>query len=533
MAKKYIEKEESSELTVAQVNYVLQFANAMSGFGMYSPALTPMMINERMKDISLNQSQPTESTLTDAINNIKANERLLQSFSQDFEIQSQPYRRLLDYLGDMLAFDFTYVCTNATKEADYKTPKYRKDVDEVKRFFDRFDMKHEFGLVVKQLLRNEAFFCCPRFDSEKIVLQELPANPDYTLITGHWSFGLLFSFNLNWFALGGIDLKMYPDFFAQKYFEMMETIKRTGDTYKPSINPLLRGDSSWAYWQDIPVDVGWCWKMNPKTMTRAPYFTGLFLDLIQQPLMRSLQKSANMATAMKMVFGELPMLKDSGIKVRDQFALSADKLGHFLAVVKEAVGSAIKVATAPLQNTKGIDFRHEEKLYSQYLKTAMATSGVNSNLIFSNELKPNAIETQLSLNTDEQMMKSLYNQFSDFLDFHVNRLTKNYKFKFLLEGTNFYNDRERRFDSQMALADKGIVLPQKIAASIGISPVDFERQLEMARAENWVDKLTPIVPAFQQSASAGGRPQKKSGELTDSGDQTRADAGNVSRGGDV
>jgi hypothetical protein len=526
LAKRFVEKNEDMLLSEEEVDYVLQYADALNGIGMYGNSITPYLINQRLKDASLNQIQATETSLTNAINNIKNSETVIQAFSQDFEIQSQPYRRLIDYLGDMLAFDWTYVCTNATKEADYKSPKYRKDLDIIKEFFDKFDIKQEFGAIVKQLIRNEAYFGCPRSDGNKIVLQELPSSPDYTMITGYWSYGILFSMNMQWFAQGGVDLSMYPSFFQQKASELFGNKE-----YKPSVNPLNRGTSSWASWQDVPPDVGWCFKMNPKLATRVPYFTGLFLDLIQQPLMRSLQKSSNMATAMKLLFGESLLLKDTSTKVKDQFAISPDKMGKFLAVVKSAVGDAVKVAAAPLQNAQAIDFKHEEKLYSTYLKTAIATSGINSNLIYNSDLKPNAIEIQLSLNTDEMLMMILYPQFESFLNFNVNRQTKYYKFKFLLEGTNFFNNREIRQSSQSALMDKGIVLHQKIAAAHGMSPFDFERQLMETRAMGFVDNLTPIVSGFQmgKDTATNGRPQKKMNDLKDSGVQTREDGGNVEK----
>jgi hypothetical protein len=84
----------------------------------------------------------------------------------------------------------------------------------------------------------------------------------------------------------------------------------------------------------------------------------------------------------------------------------------------------------------------------------------------------------------------------------------------------------------MALASQGIVLPQKIGASIGMNPFEFQKQLEEAQDNKWVDKLTPIVSGFQQSGQeSGGRPQKKDGELGESGEETRSSGNNVSKGG--
>ena len=514
--------EEELALSEADVRYVLEFADAFNNY--YGGTMTPLMINQRMKDITLNPLSATEAQLNDALKQPKDYEVVLQSFSQEFEIQSQPYRRLLSYLGNMLAFDLTVSCTNMKKPDGYKSAAYKKDLDIVKKFLDRFDYKKEFSTAVQQLLRNEAFFSCPRFDGDKIVLQELPSSPSYTLITGRWDYGLLYSFNMHWFTQTGVDVNMYPDFFKQKVAELFEKDGK----YDPAISPEVRGLSSWVHWQDIPVDVGWCWKMNPAIATRVPYFSGLFLDLIQQPLMRTLQKDVNMAAAARMVLGEIPMLKETASKVKDQFSISPKNLGNFLSIVKTAIGDGIKTAALPLTDVKGIEFALEDQLYSSYLKTALASSGINTNLIFTNELKMNTIETQLALNVDEQLMLSLYPYFDEFLDYHINKLTKNYKFKFNFEGTNFYNNRQQRLDTQMVLVDRGIVLPQKIAAAIGMEPFAMQRQMEEANANKWVDKLTPIVPAFQQGAETG-RPKTPDSKISEEGEQARSDGSNVDK----
>jgi hypothetical protein len=217
--------------------------------------------------------------------------------------------------------------------------------------------------------------------------------------------------------------------------------------------------------------------------------------------------------------------------MKNQFNINPDTLGKFLSIVKTAVSEAIQVAALPLQNVKALNFDAENEIYDSYLKTTMASSGVNSNLIFTSDLKPNTIETQLSLNTDEQLMSSVYSQFNAFLNYHINKLTKKYKFSFQFEGTQFYNNRQQRLDTQITLADKGIVLPQKIAAAIGMKPQDFQRQMDEARAMGWVDNLTPIISGFQTSKEeVGGRPKKDDAELSDSGESTRSTGNNIPRG---
>ena len=522
-------KEEEVLLTEQEVWDIIKFATALGGGNIYGNALTPMLLNERMKEISLNPARATEALLDDALLDPKNSEQTLQSFSQDFEIISQPYKRLLGYLSNLLSFDLTYECINV-KEEDYSKSTYRNDLDRVKEFFDRFDYRKEFAIAVSEMLRNEAFFCAPRFDFEQYVLQELPSSPNYTMITGRWDYGMLFSFNMYWFIQPGVDVDLYPDFFMKKYGEFWDRNKRR--KYDPSVPVESRGLSSWVYWLDIPVDVGFMFKLNPAMAVRVPYFTGLFQDLVQQPVMRALQKNANMSTANRLILGEVGQLKEAQSKTKDQFNISPGLLGSFLALVKSAIGEAMKTAALPLANVQGISFPGETDLYSTYLKTAMATSGVNTNLIFTQDQKLTTTEAQLSVDTDIQLMTALYPQFEGFLNYHVNRFTKRYKFRFHFEGSHFFNNRQQRYDKALGLASLGIVLPQKIAASLGMSPFEFQRQIEEAKASGFVEKLTPIVSGYQQSGEAG-RPKKADSDLTEEGDQTRSSGGNVGRGGKI
>jgi hypothetical protein len=290
-------KESAEELlTKDEVWDIIEFSRGLFNGG-YGGILTPDLISSRMKDITLNPLAPTQGSLEKALSNPKESEVQLQEFSQSFEGFSQPYKRLLSYLGGLLSWDLSYTCINATFK-DYSSSKYQKDLGIVFNFLDKFDYKKEFSVVVRELLRNEAYFCAPRFEGNKYVLQELPSSPVYTKITGRWDFSLLFSINMYFFVLPGVDLEMFPRFFQQKYMELWGGEGKTGlQHYDPALPPELRGLSSWILWSDVPVDVGWVFKLNPEIATRVPYFSPLFNDLILQTLMRNLQKNINMATA--------------------------------------------------------------------------------------------------------------------------------------------------------------------------------------------------------------------------------------------
>lgn len=546
---------------------ILEFAKGLQG--LYGSAyLNPDLVSARMKDITLNPLAATQAMLDEALVSPKTHETQLQQFSQSFELSSMVYKRLISYLANMLAFDVTY--TSNAKPEDYKSAKYKKDLSVVEDFLDRFEYREELRIATREMLRNDAFFACFWETGEKYVLQELP--PEYCKITGRWENGFLFSFNMYWFLQPGVDIDMYHPFFKKKYNEIW-TNGNNLRTYNPALPPEYRDKSSWIYWVDIPTTIGVCFKLSPELATRLPYFSPLFSDLILQPLMRNLQKNMSMAAAGKLIMGEIPMLnRDAKATVKDSIAISPDLLGKFLALVKSAISEAIKVTSAPLSNVKGISFDADNEMYDKYLRTALASSGINTNLIFTSDVKPNTIETQLSLNVDEQMMEALYRPFGSFMNYHINRLTKTFKFMLEFEGTDFFLNRDKRLETALSLLDKGIALPQKIAAAIGMKPSQMRKHMEEAAAMGFVGMLTPpsfeqqkemlnltqentmeiqksnqdaqakiaqvakppVVPKVGESKDAPkGRPKKKESELSEEGQATRDQGSNLGRGGKI
>lgn len=487
-----IEKEEDILLSKEDVNYVIDFARAY-GNGIYNSYLNPDLVSGRMKDINMNPQAAEEAALATAIKEPKNNEKQFRAFSQAFEVSSMIYKRLLSYSANMLSFDITYTA-NAKSPDDYNTAKFKKDLDAVENFLDRFEYKKEFRVVVKEMLRNDTYFGLLRQDlGNKYVLQELP--PEYCKITGRWENGFLFSFNMYWFLQPGVDIDMYPAFFKKKYKELWQS-PNTTQRYNPGLAPELRAGSVWVYWVDVPVDIGVCFKMQSEIATNLPYFAPMFADLLLEPLMRNLQKNINMAAASKLVMGQVPFLqKDVKATVRDSISISPALLGQFMALVRNAISESIKVASAPLEDIKGISFDGDNEMYSKYKRTAVASSGANTNLLFSDEIKPNTVETQLSLNVDEQIVTTLYPYFDEFMEYHINKHARTYRFKFYFEGTDFYLNRSERQEFVWGLFDKGVILYQKIAAAHGMKPSQMRKYMEESAAMDFMGKLTP--PAIQ------------------------------------
>jgi hypothetical protein len=518
--RKNIEKEKKTSndvlMTKEEVYDVLQFANSL-----YNGIYTPNLINSRMQDMTLSPQIADSEKVDEALRTPKSSEQQLLGYSEFFELTNMMYKRMLLYISTMLSFDLTITCT--TPDVDYKSSAYKKDLNSVYEFLDKFNIKKEFVTAVKQMLRQEAYFGFLRDDGDKYSFMELPQ--DYCLIDGRFDYGLLYSFNLYYFYMPGVDIDMFPAPFKKMYRDIFLNNDKMKE-YNPAAQ-IGNRNSQWVlYHQVSPADNFWAFKFSPEIATRIPFLAPIFADVVNAPLVRNLQKNTYIAAASKLLIGKIPMLsKDvKGSAVKDAVAISPSLLGSFLALMKSGLGESIKVSASPLEDMKNVSFPNEE-FYQNYLSTTSATSGLNTRLIFSID-KGNAVESQYSMNVDENMISPLYKQFEDFLEFFVNRRLKKHHFKFTLEGTNTFTNRKERLDTQLAIIPFGMINYQKIASAMGILPQDFLRQLAETKAMGFVDNLTPILSSFQAGAGETGRPKKADGSLGDSGAETRGNASN-------
>jgi hypothetical protein len=526
---KNIEQSKNDEplVTPEEVFDVLAFANELYKFPYrpyYGETYSPQIMNSRMKDVNMNPLEATSEKIQNALSKPNSNEQNLIGYTEWLELNSMLFKRILGYFANLLAFDLTYVCKSISGKEDYKKRTYSSDLKTVEEFFDKFNYKKEFKTIMKELLRSEAFFGILRQEGEKYVIQQLPQK--YCEITGRFDYGLLFDFDYAWFSQSGVDIELYPYVMQKQYNEILNSNDNGSGQYRPS-SKINSRTGRFALWhQTSPTDGFVCFKLSPELATRVPMLSPLMPNIVLEPVVRTLQHNSYIAEATKILYGEVPTLKETATKLKDNIAITPKNLGRFLALLKSALPSAINVAAAPLQNTSALNFKGSDTIFDSYLKTSAASAGINSRLLYSVD-RQNVLETKSSLDVDQNMLRLVYYQFEEFLEFTLGQLTKNYHFKFIFEGFETDIDRERRLDTVSTLAESGIVLEQKYASAIGLSPFDFRRMLEETRQNSFVENLTPITKSSQVSANQQkGRPPEDEGDLSDSGSDTRSAGSN-------
>lgn len=187
-------------------------------------------------------------------------------------------------------------------------------------------------------------------------------------------------------------------------------------------------------------------------------------------------------------------------------------------------GTSTKAVAMPVENIKWFQFSDSNPtMYEQQLSNSAGVGSGISRVIYSSDRMSNA-EIEAGIIDQYNTVKQVYSQFNNFLDFFANQLTKKYKFSFTFDGCSYPFEREKRFERLTTAADKGLVLgPSAWASAMGYKPQEFERLLEESKYSGWIQNLSQLMMNVNttKQESQGGRPQKSTGDLTDSGESSR------------
>jgi hypothetical protein len=502
--------------------YVENFAKSF-----INTVLTPYTLNEYLKNLNMNPSVPTRDNIETMISDPKNNEQNLIRLSQYYYNTQTPYKRLVHYYGKLLSFDYTIYPINA-EEKDMKKDTYKKDLDRVYSWFDRFKVKKEFKKALSKTVLEDVYFTYLRESNAGLTLQEMPV--DYSKITTWSEYGYLYDFDLTYFQNSGVNIDGFaPEF--KNYFNQMLDIKKN-NKYYPDIKPETR-NGRWVYWQQIPIDKGWVFKFNNIYAGIIPPLIGLFLDNIDIDTYKKLQLTKTSLEASMLLFGLIPRHKDGSNRSgnsKDDFALSAENAGQFMSLIRGNLPDGVKFNAVPFEDIQSVNFpntQNRNDIVGRAMQQYYYNSGT-SQFLFASD-KANAVTSKASIKVDEEFIRDSYYQYESFVNYHLSKITNRYKFVCKFEGTMF--DQDERFERANKYAENGMALPE-LGSAIGLEPKEFQTKLAMMRSMDFVDKLKVLQTSYTISKSQQddkGRPSKKIDDLDDEGLNTRNSGSNEGR----
>ena len=496
---------------------------------------TPSLLNQNLINLNSNPKIPTYDTLVKTLANAKNNAKELRGYQEWMELAEITFKRLLEYYANMLAFDLSYVCINAKNKSEFSTAKYKKDKQKVEDFLTHFNYKKEFLKAVRQMMRTETAFYWLRNNNDindpQYTLQLMPQ--EYCLITGAWEKGYLYDFDMNYFLEPGVDINGFDPVFKEF---MAEMYKGNGvyNNYNPT-NKFDKRTGMFAYWtQTSPIyehnglpSGAWVFKLDDSTFNDIPFLSSLMRDAIMNIPTRKLQYDKDALGAYAYLIGEIKMLKANEPNAT---AFDPIRLGTLLQIVKQAIGKHIVVGAMPSNENKWYQFKDENTSMAEtQIKTTLASGAGASRILYASD-KMSQEEIRNAILSDYNVMRKVYSQFNNFLDFYVNQLTKHYKFKFMFDGSTYGFEREWRKDGIMKLAQTGIVLNETaFASAFGYDPVMFGYMLKESSGENsWMQNLSSLQSIFTTSnVGSGGTVNGGS----NSNEQQNGNASNYNREG--
>ena len=541
---------EQKTLTEEQLWDTIEFAaNLYSGQSknIFQGWYNPFTQNENL--IRLN-NLPTNTPTLDEVQKELATARFdtttLQGYSEFLQTFDRIYGKTLDYFEGLLAFDLRITCLNANGK-DYNSKAYKDDLKRVYKFLDKFDYKSEFRGVVRQVLKagvsynwlrdsvgtyNEDADALEVKKSRSFSLQVLPQ--DMCMLTGYATLSdgsgakvPIFDFDMDYFLRSTVDIRLFDPWFMTQFNKMHQ-----GEKHKYIPHSQLRGHKGlYVNWtQTSPYYGAWCFKSDINNFSIIPPLGSLMKSAINNDVVQNLQADKDMISAYYLLAGEIGMM--DGLKSGDQknqTKFDPKTLGTFMGYVTSGLKRNVKAVAMPLENIRGWQFTDgNPNMQENQLKTSSSQGASASRLIYSSSSMSQA-EIQNAIITDYNYMSSLYPQFSNFLEYFINRKTKKYKFKFTFSGSTYPFEREQRTKAINELASIGLTLNESAwASAYGYAPQEFARMLDEAHYGDLQDKLTILANLntmnttdVGNSRASGGRPEKSDSELSDKGVENR------------
>lgn len=507
-------------------SYVAEFIRAYNGQSAAGQSffLSPQLLNSTLKNVNMKGAIFSREKIERMVLAPHQFEQELRQLSYSYYNSISIYRHLIDFTSSILDFDWEPIPYTLDGKpitaSDYHSKRFQKDYKVVTNFFNRFNVKREFNKVMFNISNYDTYYTSFREFDDHAYLQELPA--EYCMIDADSYLGYLFSFNLSYFVQSGVDIDGYAPCFKAM---LNNALQSSENTYGSNLD---KHNGRWVYYQQMHPDDVWVFKYNNNFAGSVPPVLDMFLDYSKLSKFKDLEEAKKELEAYKVIFASVPRLQNGkmGNKV-DDFAISAEELGKFVATVKESLGSnlgsksAVDFKAAPLENFKMFDFSpsaSEKNLLETEMNNMVRESGMADAILQGGN---NVSSINLYKQTISAKMEKLYPQFASFCEYHINKNTDKYKFKIKFVGTMF--DREDRRKAANEDMERGIITPA-IFSSRGIQITDAANTMNFMHGLGFPQSFTPIQTASTMSSEdkkSSGRTKLSDDQITDSGEQTR------------
>lgn len=435
----------------------------------------------------------------------------LREASRYFFGISGEYRRLVWLHANILTFDY-YVIPKIRNPEKVSQEKIKTELQRILDYTDNSYVQQTNRFISLITVLDGVFYGYERQMDDDITLQQLPpkfCRSKYKINGNH-----AIEFNLKFFDMyRDTDLKiemftLFPDEFFDLYVDYKNG--RTKDE-----------------WAQLDSEYTRCHKLNDDPI---PLLSTVFPEIIDLKEYKELDKSQAQMDLYKLIVQKLPIDKLTGLPM---LKLEEGRELHKNAK-KMITQEGIDVLTTPLE-VDSINLKESGQTIKSNIERAsnrIYTTSGNSQILFNGGSDGGSIGLDKSIKVDEAVMLPLLDQHKRWYETKFKKVSKNKNISFSMEMpliTIFNRAEMVEMYTKQASMGYSALLP--IIAS-GITQSSF---LDILHYENEYlglhDKMIPLKTAHTLGGEEdeGGAPEKKEGDLSTKGLETRNKKANENR----
>ena len=423
----------------------------------------------------------------------------LREISQYFYHTSGAYRRLVDYYGTLLTFD--YLLFPMVEEEKLSEESFKNTYQRKKEYVRNSNIKETSSEMSKLIVRDGAYYGYERDLNGKISFQPLPAK-----------------FCRSRFKVMGVYTVEFNYEFFRNFVgdELKEIVEAFPEEMQAGFLKYLK-DPRNEQWQLLSPE----YARGHMLSDEIPLLSSIFLDLMDYEDAKELEKVRNGLEIYKVIVQKIPLDKENNL------TFELPELKQFHTNLRKAVSNNnIDVITTPC-DVEAVDLKDKVETMKDNVErarnTIYSTAGTSS-ILFTSASKGSSIGLEESIRVDENLMLPLLQQFERWYDQKLDYKNKRYKFKIMFPPITNRN-REEMVQMYMSAASSGY--PTKLLALCAMG-IDQESSDYLLNFENVFLKLNEkMVPTKSAHTTPGGgdnetgAPEKDDDDLSDEGLRTR------------
>lgn len=449
-----------------------------------------------------------KAKLRSYLQNIGSQEKNLRALSWYLLYRSHIYYRIVNFFSEMFCLDCRSIIPKYDLVKENNPDKVLKAYQNTLDAVSMMRLQQEFYPIIFTCFVQDIYYGIYLHDETGVFHMQLPA--DYCKISGKFMTGdFAYVFDVSWLR----NRQELIEFLPEAFEEAWRNYQNTGEK-----------------WQSLPPEMQVCMKFRSEDYELIiPVFTGIFNSIINLADLEDIQQAGDEASIYKMLWYELETI--SGSKTIDDWKIDPDLALPYFDKFTDNVPPYIATAIIPGQiheinfdNDNATDTTKVSKATEQVLNTAGGAEVLNGATINNTYAFKMA-----SIANTEFAISSLLPQIQSWV---MRMLTyesaSDCKVRFM--PISVYTKADYR---EQLLSSGQYGLPTKLAINTlnGFSEKDTicmnyveEELLGLS------DKLRPLNSSYTQSGTEDGytseigqgRPQVDEGDLSDSGERSRA-----------